>query len=219
MNEDLKGAILQRDGESYAIVPKTALGLVTADTLENIARVIRKYNIPVTKITSGQRIALVGIKKEEIDRVWEDLGMEIGHATELCMHYVQACPGTTACKFGVQDSLGLGNRIDKEFYGYEFPAKLKIAVSGCPFSCGENYVKDFGVMGTKNGWTVIFGGNSGNHARIGDVLADGLTDDEVIVLAHKLFNYVKENAKKKERTARFVKRVGIDVVKKAIGLA
>ena len=104
MSEHPKGAILQRDKTTYAIVPRTPVGLVSVDDLERIVKVVRKYEIPVVKITSGQRFALVGIKKEDVDKVWEDLGMDVGKATELCLHYVQACPGTAVCQFGVQAS-------------------------------------------------------------------------------------------------------------------
>ena len=144
-----KGAILQRDKETYAIVPRTPVGLVSPEDLERIAKVARKYQIPVIKITSGQRFALVGMNKDDVDKIWEDLGMDVGKATELCLHYVQACPGTAVCKFGVKDSLGLGMEIEKFFSGLDLPAKVKIGVSGCPFCCGESFVRDIGILGKK----------------------------------------------------------------------
>ena len=144
-----KGAILQRDKETYAIVPRTPVGLVSPEDLERIVKVARKYQIPLIKITSGQRFALVGMKKNDVDKIWEDLGMDVGKATELCLHYVQACPGTAVCKFGVKDSLGLGMEIEKFFSGMDLPAKVKIGVSGCPFCCGESFVRDIGILGKK----------------------------------------------------------------------
>jgi NAD(P)H-nitrite reductase large subunit len=218
MAEDLKGAILQRDGETYAVVPRSPAGLLTAENLEAIAAVVKKYRIPVTKITSGHRLALVGIKKEDIDSVWQDLNMDIGRATELCFHYVQACPGTAVCRFGVQDSLGLGTEIEKRFYDLETPAKLKFGVSGCSFCCGESYVRDIGVIGKKNGWTLAFGGNSGNKARIADVLAEDLEKEELMAHITRTLQFYKENAKKKERTGRFAERMGAEAVKEAIGI-
>ena len=104
MTDDNNGAILQRDKVTFAIVPRTPVGIVTPDMLENMAQVVRKYRIPVAKITSGQRLALVGIKEEDLDHVWQDLQMDVGRAIELCLHYVQACPGISVCKFGVQVS-------------------------------------------------------------------------------------------------------------------
>ncbi len=215
MEDSIKG-IVQRDKESFAIVPRTPIGVVTPDILENIARVARKYEIPVIKITSAQRMALVGIKPEILDQVWEDLGMDPAPAVGLCVHYVQACPGNTLCKYGIQDSLGLGKKLEELLVGMELPAKTKIGISGCPLSCGESHVRDFGAFGKKSGWTVTFGGNSGGRPRIGDVIAADLSDSEVIELARKCFEYYKSNAKGKERTARFIERIGIDEFKKAV---
>jgi NAD(P)H-nitrite reductase large subunit len=140
--------------------------------------------------------------------------MDVGRAIELCLHYVQACPGTAVCTYGRQDSLGLGLDIESFFYGYQLPAKVKIGVSGCPFCCGESYVRDIGIIGKKKGWIVTFGGNSGNRPRIADVLAKDLSTDEVIELMKKCLDYYKNNAKKKERTARFIERIGIEEMKK-----
>lgn len=146
MATEIFGTILQRDKKTYAIVPRTPVGLLKPDDLEKIASVARKYEIPIIKITSGQRLALVGIKPEDIDPAWQDLDMDVGKATELCLHYVQACPGNAVCRYGVRDSLGLGMKIEKFFLGMDLPAKVKIGVSGCPFCCGESYVRDIGLF-------------------------------------------------------------------------
>ena len=211
-----KGAILQRDKETYAIVPRTPVGLVSPEDLERIAKVARKYQIPVIKITSGQRFALVGMKKDDVDKIWEDLGMDVGKATELCLHYVQACPGTAVCKFGVKDSLGLGMEIEKFFSGLDLPAKVKIGVSGCPFCCGESFVRDIGILGKKKGWTFIVGGSSARRPRIGDVLIEDLSEEEIINLTKQTLEYYQDKAKKRERMARFVDRIGIENMKEAI---
>jgi len=216
MSENLKGAILQRDKETYAIVPRTPAGVLSVENLEAIVNVVKKYNIPITKVTSGHRLALVGIKKEDVNAVWEDLNIGVGRATDLCLHYVQACPGTAVCTFGVQDSLGLGLALEQVFAEKALPAKLKIGVSGCQFCCGESFVRDIGLVGKKKGWTMIFGGNSGKNPRIGDVLAENLSKDDVIRLVESSLAYYLENAKKKERTARFMDRIGVDEFKKAI---
>ena len=216
MESSLEGAIIQRDKATYAIVPRTPMGLVTPDVLENIAKVARKHEIPIIKITSAQRMALVGIKPEAVAQIWQELGLGVGPAVEVCVHYVQACPGTAVCKFGILDSLGLGGKLEELFVGMQTPAKAKIGISGCPMNCGEGYVKDFGAFGKKSGWTVIFGGNSGGKPRIGDVIAEDLSDEEVIDLAKRCFAYFSSNAKPKERTARFIERIGIEEFKKAI---
>ncbi|HDS63204.1 MAG TPA: NAD(P)/FAD-dependent oxidoreductase [Methanofollis liminatans] len=216
MEDGPRGAILQRDRETYAIVPRTPAGIVAPEDLENIARVARRYEIPVIKITSGQRMALVGIKAEDVEKIWNEIGMTVGEATAPCVHYVQACPGTAVCKYGVQDSLGLGLELEKVYQDLNLPAKLKMGVSGCPRCCGESYVRDIGVLGTTKGWTVTFGGNSGGRPRIGDVIAKDLAKEDVIALVKLLLDYYIENGKPGERTARLVDRVGIDAVKAAV---
>lgn len=216
MSDEPKGAILQRDKQSYAIVPRTPCGLLTPDNLDAISRVCRKYGVPIIKITSGQRMALVGMKKEDVEPIWQELSLDIGRAVELCVHYVQACPGTAVCRFGIQDSLGLGVAIEEEYVGHDFPAKVKFGISGCPLCCGESYVRDIGLIGTKKGWTVIVGGNSGSNARVGDVLAEALSADEARALIRKFLNFYRENSGKKLRISKFVEKTGIDAIKQAI---
>lgn len=214
--EPPKGAILQRDKQSYAIVPRIPAGLLTPDKLRKLADVVEKYEIPLIKMTSGHRLALIGMKEDQIEQIYEDLEMEPGKATELCLHYVQACPGTEVCKFGVQDSLGIGQKIEEMLDGRDLPAKFKIGVSGCPFSCGENQVRDLGLMAKKSGWTLSFGGHSGRFARIGDVIAEDLSDQQAIDLINKIVDYYAENAKKRERTCKFIERIGVDQFKSQI---
>ncbi|OPY59760.1 MAG: Nitrite reductase (NAD(P)H) [Pelotomaculum sp. PtaU1.Bin035] len=211
-----RGAFIQRDKTTYAIVPRTPVGLVTPEFLENVARVAKKHEIPIIKITSGQRLALVGLKPEIIDDVWADLGMDAAPAVGLCVHYVKACPGTEVCRFGVRDSLGLGLRLEKLLVGVEMPGKVKIGVSGCPNNCSEAYVRDIGLFGKAKGWTLIIGGTSARKPRIGDVIAEQLTDDQAVELVQKHLEYYKNNAKPKERTARFIERIGIEAFKNAV---
>jgi len=211
-----RGAILQRDKKTYAIVPRIPVGLANPENLREISRVVEKYNIPIIKITSGQRLALVGIRDEDVEQIWKELDMDVGKATELCLHYVQACPGSAVCKFGVQDSLGLGAEIEEFFLGMELPAKVKIGVSGCPFCCGESFVRDIGMFGKKNGWTVIFGGNSARRPRVGDIIAEDLQKKDVIDLVKRCLEYYAAHGKRKERTARFIERIGIDAFKEGV---
>ncbi|WP_028579956.1 nitrite/sulfite reductase domain-containing protein [Desulfogranum japonicum] len=211
-----KGAILQRDKKTYAIVPRIPAGVIKREDLKAISDVVDKYDIPIVKITSGHRLALVGMTEEQILPIYEDLGMDEGKAVELCLHYVQACPGTDVCKFGVQNSLGFGIEIEGIFTGIELPAKFKVGVSGCPFLCAESLVRDLGLIGKKKGWTLVFGGNSGRQVRKADILAEDLNEEETIALARKCIEYYAANAKKKERTGAFVERIGIDELKKAV---
>lgn len=216
MENGPRGAILQRDKESYAIVPRTPAGIISPEHLENIVKVVRRYDIPVVKMTSGQRIVLVGIKGEDVEDVWGELGMTVGQATAPCLHYVQACPGTAACKYGKQDSLGLGIEVEEIYQEMDLPAKFKMGISGCPRCCGESYLRDVGIVGSSKGWTVIFGGNSGGRPRIGDVAAKDLERGEALDLVHRLLEYYQANARSGERTARFVERVGFDAIKRDV---
>lgn len=203
-------AILQRDNATYAIVPRIPGGLLPRHHLLAVAAVVEKYDIPIVKITSGQRLALVGIKEHDLTAVYQELGMAPGKATELCLHYVQACPGTEVCKFGVRDSLGLGIRLEGLLDGQNLPAKLKIGISGCQFCCGESLVRDIGLIGKKNGWTVAFGGHSGNRPRIADIVAEDLSDDQAIDIINNGLAYYRLQAKKRERLSRFLERIGVE---------
>jgi len=205
-----ESAILQRDKKTFAIVPKIPCGLLKKEHLLALSAAVEKYDVPLVKITSGQRIALIGLKEDQLDDIYADLDMAPGQATELCLHYVQACPGTEVCKFGVRDSIQFGTQIEELLAGKDLPAKLKIGISGCPFSCAENNVRDIGLMGKKKGWTISFGGNSGRHARIGNILAENASDSEVLVLIHKFLDYYIAHARKKERTSRFIERIGVE---------
>lgn len=211
-----QGAILQRDKETYAIVPRTPTGILNPEILEKVAGVARKYKVPIIKITSGQRLVLVGLRHEDVNSAWHDLGLDIGRATELCLHYVQACPGNSVCKFGINDSLGLGMELEEMFTGLDMAAKVKMGISGCPMCCAESYVRDVGVFAKNKGWTLTVGGNAGARPRVGDVLAADISREEVIRLTKAFLEYYNSNAKKKERTSRFVDRVGIEAVKEAL---
>ena len=218
MSEELEGAILQRDKETYAIVPRIPMGILTPEILEKLAKVARKYSVRIIKITSGQRIALIGFKPQEIESAWKDLGMEVGPAEGLCVHYVQACPGTETCKFGQQDSLGLAAKIEKIYVGEKdfIPAKTKFGISGCRLNCAESYSRDIGAFATAEGWTVVVGGNSGGRPRIGNVIAEKLSEEETLDLTKRCLDYYAKNANQRERMPRFIERIGIEEFKKAV---
>jgi NAD(P)H-nitrite reductase large subunit len=211
-----QNAILQRDNTTYAIVPRLPGGLLTRNHLRAIADAVEKYNVPLVKITSGQRLALIGIKEGDLSSIYRDLSMTPGNATELCLHYVQSCPGTEVCKFGVRDSLAFGIRLENLLTGKQLPAKLKVGISGCQFCCAESLVRDIGLIGKKGGWTLTFGGHSGNRPRVADILAENINNEEAIGLIDKCLLYYKENGRKRERTSRFIERVGISELKKSI---
>ncbi|MDF0592634.1 NAD(P)/FAD-dependent oxidoreductase [Methanotrichaceae archaeon M04Ac] len=211
MAKDLmeKGAILQRDKETYAIAPHIAGGIIDPAGLKKIAEVAEKYNAAALKITSAQRIAIVGLKPEDLDFAWADLGMKPGAAIGLCVRSVKICPGTTFCKRGLQDSVGVGLKLDELYHGMDMPSKFKMGVSGCPNSCAEPAVKDLGLMGTAKGWTVLVGGNAARKPRLGVVLAEALSDEEALALVEKVIGYYKANAEK-QRLGEFIEEIGFE---------
>ncbi|MCL6561317.1 MAG: NAD(P)/FAD-dependent oxidoreductase [Firmicutes bacterium] len=205
-----KGAILQRDG-TYAIAPHIPGGVITdPELLIKIANVAKKYNCPAVKVTSSQRIAIVGLKQEDIDAAWQDLGMTPGAATGLCVRSVKFCPGTTFCKRGQQDSVGLGTEIDRRYHGMTMPSKFKISVSGCPNKCMDAMVIDFGVMGTPKGFTIYVGGNGGITPRFGEKLVEHQTSEQVLDILDRTVDFYKKEARTNERLGRFIDRIGFD---------
>ena len=208
-----EGALLQRDGKTYGVSTRTPGGIVSPGHLERVAAVARKYGVPLVKITSGQRIALLGIPEERLEGVFRDLGADADRTGGPCLHFVQACLGTETCRFGVQDSLGLAREVEARFRDRTFPAKLKIGVSGCPRSCGESHTRDIGFLGSARGWTVIFGGNGGTRPRIGDVIARNLAREDALDLSGRLLDYYRTQANPRERTARFMERVGMETLR------
>ena len=219
MKKDIleKGAILQRDKETYAIAPHIPGGITDTATLRKICDVADKYKVQAVKLTSAQRIALVGIKEEDLDNIWKDLDQKPGAAIGLCVRSVKICPGTTFCKRGVQDSVGLGLKIDAIYHAMELPNKMKMGVSGCMLSCSEVWVKDIGVMGTPKGWKILVGGNSGTRPRIADVLAEEIaTQEEVLAIIEKIINWYKAEPRKELRLCRVVEQMGIEAFKQAV---
>jgi len=217
MSKDIleKAAIVQRDKETYAIAPHIPGGIIDPAGLRKIATVAEKYGAKALKLTSAQRIAIVGIRPEDIDKAWKDLGMKPGAAIGLCVRSVKICPGTTFCKRGQQDSVGVGLRLDEIYHGMELPWKFKMGVSGCANSCAEPAVKDIGLIGASKGWRLLVGGSSGLKPRIGQVLAENLSDEDALLLIDKVISYYKVYAKK-QRLGEFIEEIGIEKFKKDV---
>jgi NAD(P)H-nitrite reductase large subunit len=217
MSKDIleKAAIVQRDKETYAIAPHIPGGIIDPAGLRKIATVAEKYGAKALKLTSAQRIAIVGIRPEDIDKAWKDLGMKPGAAIGLCVRSVKICPGTTFCKRGQQDSVGVGLRLDEIYHGMELPWKFKMGVSGCANSCAEPAVKDIGLIGASKGWRLLVGGSSGLKPRIGQVLAENLSDEDALLLIDKVISYYKVHAKK-QRLGEFIEEIGIEKFKKDV---
>ena len=139
-----------------------------------------------------------------------------GAAVGLCVRSVRACPGTTFCSIGKQDSLGLGMKLDVLYHGFELPGKFKMAVSGCKLSCSESWVRDVGLIGEADGWKLVVGGNVGASPRIAEEILTSLTDDQAIAATQKVVDYYNENAKKGERLGKMIDRIGLDPLKSAV---
>ena len=208
-----KGAILQRDNQTYAVAPHIPCGMLTPQLLRKLADVAEKYGAKALKITGDTRIAMVGLKEEDIDAVWSDLGMSAGAAVGLCVRSIRACPGTTFCKLGKQDAVGVGLALDERYHGFALPGKLKMSVSGCILNCAESWVRDIGLTGYEEGWTLTVGGNVCAQPRIGKELTKGLNNDQALSLVENILQFYIANAKKGERLGMLIDRIGLEALK------
>jgi NAD(P)H-nitrite reductase large subunit len=211
-----KGVIIQRDKRSYAVAPHIPCGVVQPQTLRKLADVAEKYNAAALKITSAARVAIVGINEKDVDAIWSELEMSPGFAIGLCVRSVKACPGTTFCKRGIQDSLSLGLKLDEKYHGLELPGKLKIGVSGCPNQCAETCIKDIGLVGMPKGWRLLVGGNGGAKPRLSKELAKGITVEDALELVEKIIDYYKDSARPHQRLGSMIEKMGFDEFKAAL---
>lgn len=203
-------ANIQKD-RTFSVIPRIAGGVTSAKELRRIADVADKYNVPMVKITGGQRIDLLGISKENLPNVWRDLDMPSGHAYGKSFRTCKTCVGTDFCRYGVGDSTKLGIAIEHRFQGIESPGKMKLATAGCPRNCSEAMVKDLGAVAVEGGrWEIYVGGAAGAHIRKGDILCVVDSHDAVIHMMGRFMQYYRENAKYLERTYGFVERLGIE---------
>ena len=203
-------ANIQNDG-TFSVVPRIYGGITTPDQLRRIADAAEKYEARMVKITGGQRIDLLGIPKEYLPEVWQEVGMPSGHAYTKAFRTCKTCVGTEFCRFGVGDSTGLGVKIETRFQGIESPHKMKLAVSGCPRNCAESTTKDVGATAIEGGrWEVYIGGAAGSRVRKGDVLCVTDSHDETVLMMGRFMQYYRENARYLERTYDFVERMGIE---------
>lgn len=204
-------ANIQKDG-TYSVVPRMWGGLTTAKQLRAIADVVEKFNIPTVKITGGQRIDMLGVKKEDLPAVWKDLndaGMVSGHAYGKALRTVKTCVGSEWCRFGTQASMSMGVDLEKLTWGSWMPHKFKMAVSGCPRNCAESTIKDFGIVAVDSGWEIYVGGNGGMKVRASDFLCKAETKEEVEEYCQAFIQLYREEAHYLERTAPWIERVGL----------
>lgn len=206
------GVILQRDGKTFAARITPPSGKLSARDLEKMAELVRAYEVPMVKLTSGQRIGFYGLSREKIHALCDAMPFRSGG------HYVQACPGTDWCKFAKQDAMGLAQILEEKYGAIPTPAKIKLGISGCTFSCAESRLRDIGFIGTPTGWRMFVGGNSGMKPRIGDELAKELSTQKALALCQKFLDLYCETAPAQKRTSRFVEKMGIETIKEKLGL-
>ncbi len=209
-------ANIQKDG-TFSVIPRIYGGITSADDLIKIGQVAKKYDVRMVKFTGGQRIDLLGIKKDDLPKVWADLGMPSGYAYTKALRTVKTCVGTEFCRYGTNDSTALGIALEKKYQGFEFPAKVKLGVSGCPRNCSESTVKDIGIVASDGGdWDILVGGAAGASVRKTDLLCRVKTQEEAIRVVGRFMIYYRDNAKWIERTYDFVPRIGIEKIREII---
>ena len=208
-------ANIQKDG-TYSVVPRMWGGITNASELRRIADVVEKYKIPTVKVTGGQRIDLLGVKKEQLQDVWRDLDMPSGHAYAKALRTVKTCVGSEWCRFGTQDSTRMGIELEKALWRMYAPHKVKLAVSGCPRNCAESGIKDVGVIGVDSGWEIYVAGNGGIKTEAGQFFCKLKTHDEVLEYAGAFLQLYREEGHYLERTVHFVARVGLDYCKQRV---
>ena len=208
-------ANIQKDG-TYSVIPRMWGGHTTPDELRRIADAADKYKIPTVKVTGGQRIDLLGVKKEDLANVWKDIGMPSGFAYAKSLRTVKTCVGSEWCRFGTQDSTQMGKDLERALWAMYSPHKVKLAVSGCPRNCAEAGIKDVGVIGVDSGWELYVGGNGGIKTEVAQFLVKVKTSEEVMQFAGAFLQLYREEAWYLERTVHYIGRVGLDHVKKRI---
>lgn len=205
-------ANVQKDG-TFSVIPRMRGGKTSPQQLLKIAQVAEKYNVPLVKITGSQRIGLYGVRKQDLPAIWEELDMVAAQAYAKAFRSVKTCVGKNFCRFGTQDSMGLGIKLEERFEYIDTPHKFKVGVSACPRSCVESAVKDFGVIGVENGFQIYIGGNGGTEVKEAELLTTVETEAEVIELCGAMIQYYRETGIYGERTAPWLERLGFEAVK------
>lgn len=209
-----KGAVVQRDRATFGIAPHIPAGVTTPAQLRQLADLAEKYRAGQIKITSAQRIALLGVREEDLDAIWQELGEEPGHLLGLCVRSVKVCPGTDWCKRGQQDSVALGLQVDARYHGMELPWKMKFAVSGCVNDCAETCLKDLGLVGTSRGWHLSVGGNGGSQPRLARRLFEHIPEaGEALLRLDRLVAWFKAQ-ERKCRFGKLVDEVGLEQLRR-----
>jgi NAD(P)H-nitrite reductase large subunit len=212
-----KHAVLQkvRNGKrTYGVTPHIPGGFITPKQLSKVAEVAEKYK-GILKMTSGQRIAILGLDAEDVPKVWEELGMEPGVKSLNSVKNVHMCPAAF-CKRAKQNSLKIGMVLDKRYHGMEMPCRTKIGVAGCRNACTSVYARDLGVIGDKEGYMIVAGGSGGFTPRVADIIVDKLTEEQVLIVVDTLMEYYKANGAMGEKLGDFIQRISLEKFKEDI---
>jgi NAD(P)H-nitrite reductase large subunit len=217
-----KGAILQRDKETYAIVVRLPGSIIDIAIGRKIADVAERFGAKILKVTGDGRLAIIGIKEEDLNTVYQELGLKPQAGTALCQQYIKVCPGSTYCNRGQRDTLTFARKIEERFYPFpKITAKIKIGISGCFNSCAEPAIKDIGFIGLPKGWVLMVGGAGGKDPMIAQTIARNLSDEQAVEATGKILTYYRAMATRPQtrnlRLGVILKKEGFDRLRSMCG--
>lgn len=212
-----KYAVLQKvrnDKRTYGVTPRIPGGFISPEKLINIAEVAKKYGGTI-KITSGQRIAILGVEGDDVEKIWVDLDMDPAVLSPYSMKNIEMCPASF-CKRSKQNSLKLGMKLEKRFYGAPCPNRTKIGVAGCMNACGSVNARDIGVLADQEGYIIVVGGSAGFNPRLPDRISDKLDEDQAFIMVEAVYEYYNEHANIGDKLGDFIDRITIEVFKAGV---
>ncbi len=192
------------------------MSLLTPEEKEQIYEILKINNVQLTQITASHRLVVFDLSPGDCQKLQEDINAFVGSRPGISVTYVQSCPGSDQCKYGVANALSIGKRLEKLTFSKPFPHKVKVSIAGCRICCTEPFVRDVGLIAERKGWKLVFGGNAGGRPRIADIIATGLSEDNAVELVEKCLSFYLQHGRKKQRTARFIEQYGVDRFKKDI---
>jgi NAD(P)H-nitrite reductase large subunit len=216
MQELLEMGNMEEEGQTaYAVAPYLTQGIVTPEELRRLADVAEKYQAAAIKVTEARKIAIVGLKEEDIDAAWQELGMKPEAAIGLCIRNVKICPGMAYCKMGLQDAIAVGTKLDERYHERELPREVKMGVSGCPNSCSDSRTRDIGLIGGRNGWMIYIGGKT---PKLGERIAVNIKEDKLFEFMDQMLLVYSEQSDGKETFEEYLSRVGVEAFKRQIDI-
>jgi NAD(P)H-nitrite reductase large subunit len=202
--------IVMSNKKPFHIIPEINMSLASQEEMKKITATLKRFDITFFKITAGHHLALYEINKNQLEELRKELFKVIPHAPTISVNYVHSCPSIQQCKYATRESRILGRRIEQFSFYSPLPNKIKVGIAACQMCCTEPYLRDIGIIGSRKGWKLIFGGNGGSKPRIGDVIAEGLNDDQLFELITSCITVYRQLAGPKQRTARLIEQIGIE---------